>query len=50
MLGREEELGLFLNETMLAEDGSSAVLLPEGLQLDLSVINYAKWIKEVCNE
>jgi hypothetical protein len=47
IVGRPEELGLMLNETMFYDDETKMVTLPDGLQLDLAVINYARYIKEV---
>lgn len=47
MFGHSEELGLVLNETMFYNAKTNMVTLPDGLELDLAVLNYAKYIKEV---
>ena len=47
MFGRAEELGFVLNETMFYNAETNMVTLPDGLEFDLAVLNYAKYIKEV---
>lgn len=47
VLPRVEELDLTSNETMFYSAESNMVTLPGGLELDLSVLNYAKYIKRV---
>ncbi|KIP08945.1 hypothetical protein PHLGIDRAFT_29302 [Phlebiopsis gigantea 11061_1 CR5-6] len=46
VFGHSEELGLVLNETMFYNAETNMVTLPDGLELDLAVLNYAKYIKE----
>ena len=47
MFGHSDEFGLTLNETVFYNVETNMVTLPGGLELDLSVLNYAKYIKEV---
>lgn len=48
VFGHPDQLGLVLNETMFYNAQTNMVTLPDGLEFDLSVLNYAKYIKEVC--
>lgn len=48
VVGLDSLLGFKMNETMFYDDSTKTVSLPDGLQLDLTILNYAKYIKEVC--
>lgn len=48
VLVHEGVLGFKFNETMFYDEAAKAVSLPGGVKLDLALLNYAKYIKEVC--